>query len=1220
MKTDRKKPYLRYVIVVAVILLVLIATLLVSTRLVLPDMIAGAVRDRIAQRLGSRLTFAHVSIELLPRPSVILRDSCLAVDHTVQVQIQDIEVVPSISALIQGRFEPVSVVFRRVDGHVTLPAALLSGESAPKSDDLYAKWLTRVAEIGEAAPDMVVRVEEGLLEFSSQSGGCLRVTDVNAVADLGKRELSLACRSDAWQQLQADLNLDPQGFSGCLKLDIQALSAAAAVHWFPTPIGSHVADGRADLNVQVTFQRDAVWEAQLGLTAPFWLLQQNGRQQPIEDLRVQAKVRSDGTGWALQLDRLSSTAPSLQLSAKADMTHAPGRQTRKVEVSTHIDHAALEPIRKAALILAGDIPAVVRVAGIVQGGILDKTRLSTLSPTDLSELGQPRHWQVQGRLEEARLRIPGIDLPLRGVSGDIRLKDGILFGQHVTARTPGARAQDGQIALALFNGSRHFKLNADVDADLEQVLGKVRKWTAIPQLQNLSQVSGRARGRLVLGDSLDDLKVQVHDARIVDAAGHYQGLAHPVQISRAVVSVMENRLSVEDAHIIFGENQLRGLDGQWSWQAADKLQVSLDSAEIVVQEALPWFKRIDALASPLAGTQAKGKIQLGPSRILRPSGNAWQILARGRVNRIRVEDPRLPSPATIGNAKLKVEMDSTGVHADFSQADVAMLDSRLTLTGRIHSQQNRLAQIHLESSGRLSTAAANWLREQLDLPATELARAMIQITRSELQWNTGAGVLIQTDLQYGRGPIVSLDLRHQDNVLDIRKLVISDEHSMARMSGRRQADDISLSFRGNMDGRTLARIFPALQAQAAGTFAGDFQARVNLGRQPAVRVQGYLVARELLLPFPLQHGIILQDIAVHADQDSAFISSGDIVLNDQPIQLTGRIDMPPSNLRLDLLLKAEKLSLQTIQSLFSRSSRPQTAPADPGRSVLSRSFLNGEIRFEVARFLIEPYSLSSLNGTILLQDGGVSVHLAHARMCHILLPGEIVRQTGGRLEIDLRLLAQDRRLSDTLACLFEKKAAVTGTFDLQTRLNASGSPEELPASLNGTVDFSAVDGRIDKLPLLARIFAFLNVTEIVAGKLPQLNTEGLPYEKVTVQGKITSGILEIETLDLDGPSVEIGSYGTFNLLTRQIDLVVTVAPLKTVDRIIKKVPVLRTILGGNLLAIPVRVKGHVDDPQVVPLDPTAIGENLFNMLKRTFTMPVKLFKLDSAESRDQEDK
>lgn len=1215
MKTDRKKPYLRYIIVVAVILLVLIATLVISTRLVLPDMIAGAVRDRIALRPGSRLTFEHVSIELLPKPTVIFQDSRLAVDHTVQVQIRDIEVVPSMSALIQGRFEPVSAVFRRVEGHVTLPVALLPGGSVRKSDDLDGKWLTGLAELGEAALDTVVRVEEGHLTVSSPSGGSLRVTDVNAVADLGKMELSLACRSDAWQQLQADLKLDPQGSSGRLKLDIQALSAVPVVHWFPNPIGSHVADGRADLNVRVSFQPNAVWEAELGLTAPILLLQQNGRQQPIEDLQVQAKIRSNGTGWALQLDRLSSTSPSLELSAKADMTHAPGRQTRKIEVITNIDHAALEPIRKAALILAGDIPAVVRIAGIVQGGILGKTRLSTLSPTALSELGKPRHWQVQGRLEEARIRIPGIDLPLRGVSGDIRLKDGILFGQHVTARTPGARAQDGQIALALFNGSRHFKMNADVDADLEQVLGKVRKWATIPKLQNLSQVSGRTHGRLVLGDSLDDLQVQVHHARIDNAVGHFQGLAHPVQISSAVVSVTESRLSVEDAHVIFGENQLRGLEGQWSWRAAEKLKVSLDSAEIVVQEALPWFKRIAALAPHLAETQARGKIQLGPSRILRPSDNAWQILARGRVNRIRVEDHRLPSPATLGNAKLKVEIDSTGMHVDFSQADVAMLDSRMALSGRIHSQQNRLAEIDLKSSGRLSTGAANWLRKQLDLPSIELVRAAIQITRSELQWNTGAGVLIQADLQYGRGPIVSLDLRHKDNVLDIRKLVISDEHSMARMSGRRQADDINLSFQGSIDGRTLARIFPALQAQAAGMFSGDFQARANLGRQPTVTVQGHLIARELTLPALLQQRIILQDIAVQADHDTAVISSGDIVLNDQPIQLTGRIDMQPSNLRLDLLLEAGELSLETFQSLFSRSSRPQTSPADPGRS-----FLNGEIRFEVARFLFEPYSLSSLNGTILLYDDGVSVELAHARLCHILLPGEVVRQTGGRFEIDLRLLAQDRRLSDTLACLFEKNTVVTGTFDLQTRLHASGSPEVLLPSLNGTVDFSAVDGRIDRLPLLARIFAFLNVTEIVAGKLPRLNTESLPYEKVTVQGKINGGIFEIETLDLDGPSVEIGSYGTFNLLSRQIDLVVTVAPLKTVDRIIKKVPVLRTILGGNLLAIPVRVKGHVDAPQVVPLDPTAIGENLFNMLKRTFNLPVKLFKLDSSQSRDQEDR
>ena len=57
---------------------------------------------------------------------------------------------------------------------------------------------------------------------------------------------------------------------------------------------------------------------------------------------------------------------------------------------------------------------------------------------------------------------------------------------------------------------------------------------------------------------------------------------------------------------------------------------------------------------------------------------------------------------------------------------------------------------------------------------------------------------------------------------------------------------------------------------------------------------------------------------------------------------------------------------------------------------------------------------------------------------------------------------------------------------------------------------------------------------------------------------------------------------------------------------IKNIPLVGTILGGNMLAVPVRVKGSWDDPRITPLDPGAVGNRLLKIFERTIELPGKL--------------
>ena len=95
---------------------------------------------------------------------------------------------------------------------------------------------------------------------------------------------------------------------------------------------------------------------------------------------------------------------------------------------------------------------------------------------------------------------------------------------------------------------------------------------------------------------------------------------------------------------------------------------------------------------------------------------------------------------------------------------------------------------------------------------------------------------------------------------------------------------------------------------------------------------------------------------------------------------------------------------------------------------------------------------------------------------------------------------------------------------------------------------------------------------------------------------------------IDGSSMEIAGHGNIDFIDKKVDLKVLVAPLKTVDFIIKKTPVIGGILGGTLVSIPVRVKGDMSNPNISYLSASTAGSRLLDIMKNALQAPVKLIQ------------
>jgi hypothetical protein len=113
---------------------------------------------------------------------------------------------------------------------------------------------------------------------------------------------------------------------------------------------------------------------------------------------------------------------------------------------------------------------------------------------------------------------------------------------------------------------------------------------------------------------------------------------------------------------------------------------------------------------------------------------------------------------------------------------------------------------------------------------------------------------------------------------------------------------------------------------------------------------------------------------------------------------------------------------------------------------------------------------------------------------------------------------------------------------------------------------------------------------------------------MTVKGDVKDGKLGIRWARLDAASMNLTATGEYDFIADETNLTVLASPLKTIDTIIRKIPVVRYILRGSLISVPVQVTGKIDDPTVFVLSPAAIGSQVLGIFERILKAPIRLFQ------------
>ena len=95
---------------------------------------------------------------------------------------------------------------------------------------------------------------------------------------------------------------------------------------------------------------------------------------------------------------------------------------------------------------------------------------------------------------------------------------------------------------------------------------------------------------------------------------------------------------------------------------------------------------------------------------------------------------------------------------------------------------------------------------------------------------------------------------------------------------------------------------------------------------------------------------------------------------------------------------------------------------------------------------------------------------------------------------------------------------------------------------------------------------------------------------------------------LSGPTVRVVGEGVFDLPAHTIEATLLVAPLRSVDTFLQRIPVVRAWTADGLVTIPVKVSGPFNNPTVRPLDPALVGSRLANFAEQTLKFPLRIMQ------------
>jgi hypothetical protein len=875
----------------------------------------------------------------------------------------------------------------------------------------------------------------------------------------------------------------------------------------------------------------------------------------------------------------------------------------------------LDSSRKAALCLLGDIRIVRDIFAYVRGGTLPVITFHSQGKT-IGELGATNSIHIETRMEEGTVFVRGPDLMLEDVKADAVVSMGILEAKGAEGRLGNSTGRDVTVRVGLKGPDALLHVDITFLADLKEIPDLLKRLVKndafVEEVSRTSDVTGSARGRLILGESMKSVRATV-DISEMNISGRHGRIPHPVTINKGTFFYAPDRIRGQGVSGNLGASSFSGMSYQLLLDGDRQITLEGGTATLALAEIVPWLFSYSGPRRELDEfNEAKGKIEFTELTLQGPlltPGN-WDFEAAGSLENVDTDTNLCPGRALLASGRFTANQDELS----FTDIKARILDASFNASGVLRGYLRELEMADLDLSGSTGPEGTQWMSDTAGLPPVFRIRSPSSFTDGKLVWNRDGGTHFRGAASFPKGLQVSLDILQKPEELLIKELSFQDEASRATLSFSRTETAYGWKFTGNLTYGTLDKVF--VQDLAPGfRLKGDLLLNIRLDEPAFSKAQGYLEAKDLSIPYGWLAPIRIESLSLEATEKGLDVKPAHFKLEETHIDLEGGVEFWADGLLFDMNLASDGIDWATIDRVIDRTKATEEQPIAPQLSV------QGTVRCRLASFRYGQLTWEPLHASVTFAQDAVRAAVTEADLCGISTLGAL-NITDESTSLDFKLIAKDQDLAPTFPCLSESEEderEVTGRFNLTGEVKGKGRGDDLMRSLHGNLEFHARDGHIYRDPVWSKIFSLLNVTEVFRGKKIDVTSDDLAYDSMAFKAGLDEGNLLVETFTLEGPTMGIAGQGSLDLMEKQADLTLLLAPLRTVDFIMEKTPVVSNITGGRLVTVPVRLKGDWEDPQVTMLSAASVGQRLLGMMRNTLMLPVDIMDPVIPGEREKED-
>ncbi|RUM89903.1 MAG: hypothetical protein DSZ23_02670 [Thermodesulfatator sp.] len=936
----------------------------------------------------------------------------------------------------------------------------------------------------------------------------------------------------------------------------------------------------------------------------------------------------------VHIKQLDFARPGMKLKGKVELFGS-GKEARLL-VDMDGQDVDLKQVRKSVLSMFGKVKEVKEVCDIVRGG--KAKTISFFFDNKLTKLDSLHDMLIKGEVEGVPVYVPDQDLFLDSVSASMEIRKSVLYLKDATVKLRNSIGTGGSFVFGVSDDTHDLELDVQLDADLRDVKWALKKFVhdevLHQELDLISKIDGRIRGRLQMGDDQRDFDTKV-DVDSVRGALFYKRLNWPVTIAGGKVAYQNKSLSWQGLCGSAGRHRIDILSGQFSWKKTDLLRIDSFSGTIDAKAFLDLWRHFPDLMEVRMqmALDVQGDIRVEKfhgraflndikratySTVLKPAG--LEIMAKGLPGRLLVRQGRF----FLDNRSFSSKKCRLGLAG---REIIASIDLKHKI---FQKWKGRLG-----LSGLVNQKIAAWVRRHNWLPEKYFPRIPVLLDKLTIELGAKDHYKVRGGLFWKRNRIstwVDMDIRPKQ--IDVNKIRIQapKEKASLRLAIHQGAKKrFLLAWQGRLSGQTLDRCLmnnSLLKGRLSGNFFLDYTAGKGRGFK---EVKADLRAEGLIWSWGINRPLLMKALKLKVEKNIVDFDT-DLQLFDDVISARGDLTLLGNRIVVYGDLNGTRLSDASLKYLIhgESSTKAVKAPSPESRDGLAWDIdVSGQISFafkEVdldlsSRLEIDRENKKPTIVAVKTVDGFVTFALGQFRDISIFgksFCGLNVRASvafddqGGQHRKLILKTPKDEMISfeDFLECMHFEQKVLKGPFSAELKLT---SPDGVPQS-KGTLVLEAKRGNIKKFGIFSRILSVVNIVDLFSSQPGAGLVEGgLPYESILVKSKINKGVIHLEQAVINGRGLNLYGTGDVDLRDQQLNLIVFVAPLKTVDKIITSVPIIGAIIGGknkSLISVPVKVSGSWDDPEVKTMPAKAVTDVfkklLFNVIKAPFSIISKM--------------